>query len=212
MKSTALASVVLISIMAPVGLNAQLFWESPLMVAPNSPAGISLVLAEMDPGSGLAGMVAWRGQTAPGSIGIRGGLGEGIGGDLAGFAGVDFSGWIMRSSEDVPIDIAWVTGVGLGAGNYVLMSAPLGASFAYEITGPDIWFNPYITPYLIFDAALGGDRPSDGDQLDLGVAVDIGADLAFSAGWALRVAASLGDRGGLAIGLHLPGVALSGGG
>lgn len=207
MKAFLLAAIVL-SLSLPGALRAQIAWEAPLLVAPNSPAGVSLVLAEMEPGDGLAGMVAWRGQSAPGGVGLRGGLGEGDRGDLAGFGGVDFSGWIRDGDQQFPLDIAWVTGVGLGAGNWVLISAPLGASFAYEVRGDDIWFNPYLTPYLIVDAALGDNRPSNRDDLDLGIAVDIGADLAFSAGWAIRFAASLGDRQALAIGLHIPGVML----
>jgi hypothetical protein len=210
MKSMTCAALVLASFILPTTVSAQIAWEAPLLVAPNAPVGVSLMLAEMSPHDGLAGLVAWRGESAPGSLGLRAGAGEGAGGSFAAFAGLDFSGWILRARDDMPIDIAWVTGVGLGAGNYVLLSAPLGASFAYEVRGPDLWFNPYVTPYLVLDAALGNDRPSNRDDLDLGIAVDIGADLAFSSEWAIRFAASLGDRQALAIGLHLPGVALAG--
>jgi hypothetical protein len=203
-----LYAAIALSFLLPGALRAQIAWEAPLLVAPNSPAGVSLVLAEMEPNEGLAGMVAWRGQSAPGGVGLRAGLGEGAGGDLAGFGGVDFSGWIRDGDPQFPLDIAWVAGVGIGAGNWVLISAPLGASFAYEVRGDDIWFNPYITPYLVVDAALGDSRPSNRDDVDLGIAVDIGADLAFSAGWAIRFGVSLGDRQALGVGLHIPGVTL----
>ena len=206
MKGIRLSTFALLVLAVPGAASAQIAWEAPLLVSPNAPAGLSFMVAEMEPSEGLAGIVAWRARSAPGGFGLRGGVGEGVGGDLAGFAGLDFSGWILQADAEFPLNIAWVTGAGIGAGNYVVLSAPLGASFSYTVVSDDIWFNPYVTPYLILSGALGDERPSGDDNLDLGIAVDIGADLAFSSSWAIRFAASLGDRQALAIGLHVPGV------
>ncbi len=194
--------------MIPTGAQAQIGWTAPLLLAPNSPAGVSFMLAEMEPYEGLAGMVIWRQDSAPGSIGFRGGLGEGAGGDFAGFGAFDYSGWIHRSSQDFPLDVSWVTGAGIGIGDYLILSAPVGASFAYEIVASDIWFNPYITPLVVLDVLMGA--PSAADNFDLGLAVDIGADVAFAESWAIRVGATVGDRRGLGIGIHFPGVPLGG--
>lgn len=203
---TAVWAAAVVAVLVPAGAHAQIAWEAPLLVAPHSPAGFSFLVAEMDPADGVAGMVAWRQRTAPGSIGFRVGLGEGAGNDVAGFGAFDYSGPIHTRSESFPLDVAWVTGAGVGVGNNVILSAPLGVSFAYEMTAPDIWFNPYITPLVALDWYLGG----EGDDFDLGFAVDIGADLAFAASWAIRFGATVGDRQGLAVGIHFPGVQLGG--
>lgn len=189
----------------PAGAHAQIGWTAPLLVAPNSPSGFSVMVAEMEPREGIAGMVAWRRDAAPGSIGFRVGVGEGWDDNVAGFGAFDYSGWIHRSTDEFPLDVAWVTGAGVGIGDHVLLSAPIGASFAYEITASDIWFNPYITPYVSLDWYSGG-----GDDFDLGLAVDIGADVGFVESFAIRFGATVGDRRGLAVGAHFPGVPLGG--
>lgn len=191
----------------PSSAGAQLLWEAPLLVAPNAPAGFGLFIAEMEPGEGVAGLVTWRGEAAPGSIGFRAGLGEGGDDDVAVFGAFDYSGFIHRRDDAFPLDVAWVTGAGVGVGSFVTLSAPLGASFSYPIVTEDLWFNPYATPFLVLDWFLGDNTSED---VDLGLAIDLGADLAFSSTWAVRFGVTVGDRQGIAVGLHFPGVASGG--
>jgi len=107
----------------------------------------------------------------------------------------------MTHSEEFPLDLAWVGGAGAGVGEDVLVSIPFGISFGRVLTTREVWFHPYLTPRFIVDAYLGdGNR----DDLDLGFALDLGADFAFSGNWAFRFGASVGDREGLAVGLVLP--------
>jgi hypothetical protein len=61
-----------------------------------------------------------------------------------------------------------------------------------------VWFNPYVAPRVVLDAWLGRDGPGDDVSLDL--SFDLGVDIAFDPGWAIRFAASVGDRSALAIG------------
>lgn len=207
-KQVLAATLVLAAWLLPAGVDGQISWHAPLLVSPGTPAGFSLFIAEMEPVDGVAGMVAWRQEPAPGSIGFRLGIGEGGRDKAAGFGAFDYSGPIHAATEEFPLDVAWVTGAGVGVGEYVLLGIPVGASFAYEIMGPDIWLTPYVTPMFTLDWALGGSRPRD--EFDLGLAVDFGADLAFSSSWAIRVGATVGDRQGVAIGLHFPGVEIGG--
>lgn len=181
--------------------QAQVPWESPLMVGPGSPGGLSILLA--DPGAGIGVFAHWMSGAERNRLGFRLGLAEegGPNDDLAVFGGVDVSGPVLSHSRDFPLDLAWVGGVGAGVGSNTLLSIPFGMAFGRVITSEDVWFHPYLTPRFIVDAYLGdGTR----DDLDLGFALDLGADFAFSGSWAFRFGASVGDRDGIAVGLVIP--------
>lgn len=208
--------VALFSLLAwalPSSVVAQVPWESPLLIGPASPGGISLLL--VDPGEGLGFMAQWRGRGRSRRMGFRAGLAEGHGDDLVAFGGVDFTGPILDASDEFPLDMIWVTGAGLGVGDHSVISIPIGVSLGLEVTENDVWFHPYFAPRLIFDAFLSDDDPHQhgdyephwhrDDDLELGFALDFGADFSFAGDWALRIGASVGDRDGLAIGFSLPG-------
>ncbi|MEX0842750.1 MAG: hypothetical protein WD960_12245 [Gemmatimonadota bacterium] len=175
---------------------AQVAWDSPLMVAPNTPAGWGVYLVDPYPGSGIGVLSTWRASTAPGGLGFRVGLAEDHRDRLAVYGGLDYSGMLLRRSADFPMDVAWVTGVGIGVGDDAVLSAPLGVSMGTDFEADGVWFNPYASPRVVLDAHFGG----DGD-LDLGLVVDLGIDLAFDPGWAVRFAGSVGDRSALAVGM-----------
>jgi hypothetical protein len=194
-----MAGLAMLLLAAPA--KGQVAWDGPLMVAPNSPAGWGVYLVDPGPGpgDGIGILSTWRGDSAPAGLGYRVGLAEGRRGGLSVYGGVDASGFLVRESPDFPLDVLWVTGAGLGVGHDVLLSFPLGASIGRDFETDGVWFNPYMTPRVVLDAWFGGDRPSD--ELSLGLAVDLGIDMAFDPGWAIRFAGSLGDRRGLAIGM-----------
>jgi len=181
--------------------RAQVPWESPLMVGPGSPGGLSILLA--DPGAGIGVFAHWMSRAERNRLGFRLGVAEegGPNDDLAVFGGVDVSGPIMGHTREFPLDVAWVGGVGAGVGNNTLLSIPFGIAFGRVLTTQDVWFHPYVTPRFVVDAYMGeGSR----DDLDLGFVLDLGADFAFSGSWAFRFGASVGDRDGIAVGLVIP--------
>jgi hypothetical protein len=195
--------------------SAQVRWESPLLVGPGSPGGLSLFL--VDPGEGLGAMGQWQGKGEASRLGFRVGLAETHYGDLAVFGGVDFTGPLYSHSDEFPLDVIWVTGVGMGvaAGDYTVVTIPLGVSVGREVIDDDVWFHPYIAPRLVIDAFLGDADPhshgggephyhSHDDKLELGFVLDLGADFSFTGSWALRIGASVGDRRGLAVGISFP--------
>lgn len=184
------------------GARAQVAWESPLLVGPNSPAGLGIHLTDPWPGSGIGAMATWRTSSAPGGLGLRGGIGEGVNDDLAGFGGVDVSGYLVRASQDVPLDILWVSGVGLGVGDHVLVTFPLGISLGRTFHEEGVGFTPYATPRLVLDGSLGRDVPDD--DLDLGFVLDLGADIDFGSPWTIRFGASIGEHEALSIGMVFP--------
>lgn len=177
-------------------VQGQVAWDSPFMVAPNTPAGWGVYLVDPSPGDGIGVLTTFRSSSAPGGLGYRLGLAEGAGDDLAVYGGLDASGFLLRRSGDFPLDVAWVTGLGLGAGDDVLVSFPLGAALGRDFQADGVWFNPYLGPRVVLDAWFG-----DGSDMDLRLSVDLGVDVSFDPGWAVRFAGSLGDREGLAIGL-----------
>lgn len=180
-------------------LQAQVAWEAPMMASPRAPAGFGVYLADVAGGNlGLIG--TYRGATAPSGLEFRFGIAEGGPGDddINGLFGVSISGLLARESGDMPFDISWVAGAGVGFGDWALITVPVGLSFGHTFTGDGINITPYVTPRVHLDAAIGEDV---GDDTDLGLSVDLGFDLALRRGWMLRFGASLGDHEAFAIGI-----------
>ncbi|MBI4521606.1 MAG: hypothetical protein HY701_12270 [Gemmatimonadetes bacterium] len=177
----------------------QVAWDAPYLVAPIPQPGFGIYLTEPDPGD-LGVLMSWRPVGAWRGIGLRFGIADGPGpGDVSGLAGADFYGSMNRSSQDFPLDVSWVAGVGLGFGDFVLVSLPLGVSLGHTFSGEGVEFVPYLSPRLILDGYFGRDFPDD--DLDLALAVDLSVDVAFSPALTIRFGATFGDREALAIGL-----------
>jgi hypothetical protein len=132
-------------------------------------------------------------------LGYRIGLADDRLDEVAVFGGVDISGSLIAASDDIPVDVIWVTGGGMGIGDSFLLTVPLGISVSRAMEGGSIWLNPYATPRVLLDVRWGDDDLM-GDELDLELAVDLGLDVSFDPGWAVRFAGSVGARESLAIG------------
>jgi hypothetical protein len=178
--------------------QGQVAWDGPLMVGPGSPAGWGLYLTDPSPGRGIGVMTTWRRSVAPGT-GYRVGLAEGREDKLAVYGGIDVSDYLLRESDDFPMDMLWVTGGGVGVGDNILLTFPIGVSVGRDFQADDVWFNPYFTPRVVLDAWFGDDRPDR--NLRLGFVADLGVDISFDPGWAVRFAGTLGQRDAVAIGI-----------
>ncbi len=192
-------------VLAAMSVNpaqAQVAWDAPILVSPAAPTGWGVFLADPAGSGGIGVLSTFR---PGGPLGYRIGIAEGRGARDNGISvlvGADFSTPLLRSSDDVPFDVSWFTGVGAGIGEGMLISFPLGVSLGYDMEADGVWFNPSIAPRVFLDTRLGGpDEPGDENEIRLGLAVDLGMDLSFDPGWAIRFGASLGDRRALAIGL-----------
>jgi hypothetical protein len=189
----------LVLMAAPV--RGQVVWDSPLLVSPSTPAGWGVYLVDPHPGSGIGVMTTYRPVDGTG-VGYRLGLAEGPrrgsndDSNLAVFGGLDLSGMLLRHSNEFPLDVAWVTGIGLGIGDDVRLTAPLGVTIGRALESDGVWFNPYVAPRVGLDAYFG-----DGSDLELSLNVDLGVDMAFDPGWTIRFGGTLGDHHGIAIGL-----------
>lgn len=186
---------------APSSSSAQVAWDGPMLMAPGAPAGWGFHLVDPHPGDGLGGLVTWRADPAPVGLGFRAGIFEGNRDDLGIVGGVDLSGTLHRGTDDAPFDVIWFAGAGVGIDDDLLASFPLGLAAGWSFTGPNVAFRPYVAPRMVLDAFFG----DEAEDLDLGAAVEVGLDLAFSPTFAIRTAASVGDREAVSIGLAVPG-------
>ncbi len=204
-RSTSMAALLLTgaALMLPGQASAQAAWDAPMLLAPGAPAGWGLHLVDPSPGDGIGALVTWRANPAPVGLGFRVGLVEGAQSDVAVIGGFDVSGALYRGDAQTPVDLMWFAGAGVGLDDDVRLSFPAGIAAGWAFNGPEVQFRPYVAPKIFLDAFLGLDDDTR-DDLDLGVAVEIGLDLAFSQPWAIRTAASFGDRDALSIGISIP--------
>ena len=184
----------------PDAARAQVAWDSPFLVAPQTPAGWGFYVTDPSPGDGVGLMTTWRRTDAPGGTGFRLGLAEDPADDLAVFAGVDLSGSLVTADEEIPVNVAWVGGAGLGVRDGMLVSFPIGVAVGRAFETDEVWFHPSVSPRVVLDGRFGGEGSSD---LDLDLAVDVGVDLGFGPSWVVRFGGTVGQRSGLAIGLSL---------
>lgn len=189
------------TLLIPSDAEGQAAWDGPMLLAPGAPAGWGIHLVDPAPGDGIGALATWRANPAPVGLGFRIGLVEGFRDDVAVIGGVDVSGVLFRGDEQTPVDLMWFAGAGAGIDDDILLSFPVGISAGWAFSGPDVQFRPYVAPRIVLDAFLGDDTD---DDLELGAAVELGLDLAFSQPWAIRTAASFGDRDAVSIGISFP--------
>ena len=187
--------------------RAQVPWETPQLTAPHAPRGVSLLATSYAaaPGDGWGVIVAVRTGAAPSGIGFRIAGGRGRGGENAIGGGIEAARWIVRSSPAFPLDIIALTGIGGSYGHSTQIALPIGMSAGRSLGDDVFWFNPYVSTRAVIEGRLGGSAPED--ELDLQIATEIGANLSFDRdrNFVMRLAAAMGDRSALTIGVHLGG-------
>lgn len=177
-------------------LQAQVAWESPLLAAPRPPSGLGLHL-----GDPYGGDIAFFGTYRPqgSALEFRVGIADGnADDDVSALLGLSFGGLLATETREMPFDLSWVTGVGVGIGDFSILTIPLGISAGHTFQAEGFTFTPYVTPRLVLDAALGEET---GDDTDLGFVFDIGIDFGLRRGFDVRFGASLGDHEAVSIGI-----------
>jgi len=183
-------------------LTAQIAWETPRLLGPESPEGFGVhwLRAGTLPGDGNAVLVTWDLPGLPRAIGLRGGAGDGSDGSASVFGGLDVRTELTRHRPGQPVDVSWTVGVGLGVGDYGLLTVPVGISAGRSWTSGSVWLAPYAGVGIALDLRMGGAAPQD--EFVVQPSADLGVDLALDRGrrLVLRAAASLGDRQAIAVG------------
>lgn len=198
--SAAAGIFLVLELLVATPLSAQIVWDAPALMRPGAPSGLSIYLMEAHPSDELGVLVGWRGSAAPTGIGFRAGLADDASGDLAAFAGFDVSGSLTRLEGAGDPAVLWWSGAGLGIGDEVAASVPLGIVFGWQGSDEGLTIMPYAGGHAVLDIVSG-----PGDDLDFDAAVDLGLDLGFRSGLMARFGASIGDRDAFAIGVRLPG-------
>ncbi|MEJ2541038.1 MAG: hypothetical protein P8188_13875 [Gemmatimonadota bacterium] len=190
----------------PGEIRAQVVWDGPMLVSPNGLGGWGAHVVDPHPGNGIGALVTWRSEPAPEGLGFRVGVVEGFQGDAAVLGGVDLAGAIYRmEDQDFDLDIAWFLGAGLAIDEEWTVSLPAGITVGWSFTSQQLDFRPYVAPRVMLDAFPGDDRVDGEDGLDLGFAVELGADLAWDPRFGIRAGGSFGDREALSVGVVFPG-------
>ncbi len=185
----------------PASAQAQIAWDTPLLVAPREVPGWGLYLADVY-GGGIGVIGTWRAPQW--SFGLRGGIAESADDDVGALFGIDFGGDIVRESPSFPLDVDWVLGGGIGVGDGARLSVPLGLVAGHTFPAEGATFTPYVSPRVVLDVLFGRDVPGNGEDdtdADLDLAVDLGLDLRFTNDFMIRFGGTLGDRDGVAIGI-----------
>ncbi|HEX6065607.1 MAG TPA: hypothetical protein VFZ04_15360 [Longimicrobiales bacterium] len=185
--------------------RAQVPWETPQLLAPHAPKGVSLLATSYAaaPDDGWGVVVAVRTGHAPSGVGFRIVGGRGRGGENAIGGGIEAARWITRASAAFPVDIIAMTGIGGSYGHSAQIALPIGISAARSLGDDEFWCSPYVAARAVIEGRLGGSAPAD--ELDLQIATELGANISFdrNRNFVMRLAAALGDRSALALGVHL---------
>lgn len=194
-----LLGLVAFSCVIPSCLSAQAAWDGPSLVSPHSPGGLSVMLVSNGPGDALGAMAHWGSSRGAMTLGYRGGVVQNDADRTSVFAGVDVSGVLARSVEDADLQVSWWSGAGVGVGDEVLVSVPLGLVVGWQGLGDGTVFAPYAGAHVALDLASG-----EGDTASLDASVDLGLDLTLTSGWVVRFGASLFGRESLGLGIRVP--------
>lgn len=205
------AALALLGAAGAAPASAQITWETPRLLGSDPPRGLGLYYAEFGalPGDDRAVVVTWTGGL-PDGLRLRGGVGEGAGSDdeadldvNAVFGGIDVWHTLTRGPESAPLEVVWTTGFGVGVGDWTLVSVPVGLTTGTTWSSGSVWLNPYLHAGVVMDLRVGEEAPDE--EFEVGVATDLGVNVAFDPGRRVVISASagLGDRQAVAVGLVL---------
>ena len=213
--SSSLGLAVSAALVTPSGAVAQIAWDTPRMIGPETPSGLGFywVRGETLPGDDDAIAASFGLPGTGGSVILRGGVGYGVNEEESAFGGVDLRAPIARHSDTQPLDIEWTGGAGLGVGEYWLFTVPIAISAGRSWSSGSVWFAPYVSLGVAFDYRWEPDSGDDAseffpdEEFEIGSSAGVGADIAFDRArrFVIRAAAALGDRQAVAVGLSIGG-------
>ncbi len=201
-KVSMLFRAVLALAAAPAVAAAQLAPDAPRLISPHGSGGASVHWVRSDnyPGAQGALLATWAMPAMPRGMRLRAGAGQGAGGASAFFGGIDYQVPLRRSTGQWGLDIDWQAGLGLSAGDYSLVSLPVGLSGGLSWTSGTVWVAPFVSGGVAADLRMGDEAP--GKEFVVEPILEAGLDLAFDIERrvVLRAASSFGDRSAVSLG------------
>lgn len=196
------AAVSAIALLSQVATGAAQIYDMPQFITPYDETGVGVYMVFVNGIDDVGGMATFR-KSGDVNLGLRGSINDISGGDIALNGGLDVYKQFVSWSESFPLDVAWVTGIGLGwvtgtgAGGFGILRIPGGVSLARQFDSEDgKWsLTPYASPRLALDIGL------DGPDTKLHFDVDFGVELQFSQAWLLRFGVTVGHDEALGFGL-----------
>jgi hypothetical protein len=207
--AAAIAAMAVAGLLAASTASAQIAWDAPRMIGPESPSGLGLhwMRAEVLPGDDEAFFGTLGLPGSGGAVSVRGGFGEGVANENAVFGGVDLRAPITRHSDTQPLDLEWTGGAGIGVGEYLLVTVPVSVSAGRSWSSGSVWFAPYVSVGATLDYRYGDSDLVPDEEFEIQATAGLGVDLSFDAArrFVMRAATSLGDRQAVAVGLMIAG-------
>lgn len=211
MSNRAVTATLAVLLLLPVPVRAQSF-DAPAFHTPYGEDGLGLHLVMPDEVTELGVMGTLRRSSARVDLGLRGTVME-LDDAFAMSGGLDVKNELVAANPRFPLDVAWVTGVGVTGvpdRDVAQVRLPFGVSVGRRLSDGEVSLTPYLYPRLALDLTflpedrtVGGPlgRNRQGDQTDLHADVDLGVDASFVAGWVFRLAVTLGQNEAVGLGL-----------
>jgi len=195
------AAVAAIAVLSQVATSSAQIYDMPQFITPYDETGVGLYMVFVNGIEDIGGMATFR-KAGDVNLGFRGSVNDITGGDIAINGGLDVYKQFVEVSESFPLDVAWVTGFGLGwvtgtgEGGFGILRIPGGVSLARQFVSEDgKWaLTPYASPRLALDIGLSG--PDTKLHFD----VDFGLEMEFSQAWLLRFGVTVGHDEALGFG------------
>lgn len=174
--------------------QAQVF--SPPFMSPTPTSDFGLYVSDV---GSLAVEGIWRRISRGGDVGLRAGYADR--GDGALMLGIELRNPVVLAGA--PIGVAFTAGGQGLLGENPLIGGQVGFTAGQALPAGTFTVTPYIHPRLAVTADPGGadDGLEDDDEIELDVLADIGADVAFASGVALRIDFNLAGQASWGLGL-----------
>jgi len=196
------AAVFMVALLSQVGAGSAQVYDHPQFITPYGETGLGAYLVVVNDINDFGGMVTYR-KAGDVNLGVRGSVNAAGDGDVAFNGGLDVYKQFVEVSESFPLDVAWVTGFGLGYvtggcdGGCAILRIPAGVSVARQFVSDDgKWaLVPYVSPRIALDIGISG--PDTKVHFD----TDLGLEMRFSEQWLLRFGVTLGSNNALGFGI-----------
>jgi hypothetical protein len=192
MKHKLIAASLALGAVFAAGAEAQVFTPTFLSPVPSNDFGV--YVSDWDGGLGVEGI--WRRQSRGGSnLGLHAGYVDLGDGSLS--IGLDMRNPVVLAGA--PIGLAFTVGGQAVIGDETFLGGQVGFTAGQALPAGGMTVTPYIHPRLAIGTGFIG---GEGDnEFEVDVLADVGVDLDFASGVALRLGANLGDGANWGLGV-----------